>query len=249
LPTREAAAKKERERNAGLLSKNPNAKVNHHHHVFLGRWWLLSWPRPELISQIAKLNRYIVCGQVTKRPVFELISSAIRPNAALIVFPLADDYSFGILQSSIHWRWFQARCSTLKRDFRYTSDTVFDSFPWPQDATLSDVRKVAKAATNLRAVRSQVMQTNGLSRRQLYRQLDKPGISPVRTAHEGLDDAVRSAYGIGPKRNVLAFLLDLNHQAAKLEAAGKTIQGPGLPKSVKDPKPFITTDCIQAPSL
>ena len=48
------------------------------------------------------------------------------------VFSPADDYSFGILQSGIHWAWFMARCSTLKGDFRYTSDTVFDTFPWPQ---------------------------------------------------------------------------------------------------------------------
>ena len=44
----------------------------------------------------------------------------------------ADDYSFGILQSEIHWAWFTAKCSTLTARFRYTSDTVFDTFPWPQ---------------------------------------------------------------------------------------------------------------------
>jgi hypothetical protein len=44
----------------------------------------------------------------------------------------AANYSFGILQSGIHWAWFKARCSTLKGDFRYTSDTVFDTFAWPQ---------------------------------------------------------------------------------------------------------------------
>jgi hypothetical protein len=45
---------------------------------------------------------------------------------------LASDYSFGILQSGLHWLWFKERCSTLKGDFRYTSDTVFDTFAWPQ---------------------------------------------------------------------------------------------------------------------
>ena len=49
-----------------------------------------------------------------------------------MVFPFADDYSFGILQSGIHWAWFTAKCSTLTERFRYTSDTVFDTFPWPQ---------------------------------------------------------------------------------------------------------------------
>ncbi len=50
----------------------------------------------------------------------------------MTVFAFADDYSFGILQSGIHWAWFTAKCSTLTERFRYTSDTVFDTFPWPQ---------------------------------------------------------------------------------------------------------------------
>lgn len=41
----------------------------------------------------------------------------------------ADDYSFGVLQSTFHWIWFINRCSTLKGDPRYTSNTVFDTFP------------------------------------------------------------------------------------------------------------------------
>lgn len=72
------------------------------------RWWKHWHGRGELIEKISSIPRYIACGQVTKRPIFEFISSEIRPNAALIVFPMADDYSFGILQSLIHWEWFEA---------------------------------------------------------------------------------------------------------------------------------------------
>jgi hypothetical protein len=60
------------------------------------------------------------------------VGCVIHPDSQLTVFAFSDDYSFGILQSAIHWAWFTARCSTLKGDFRYTSDTVFDTFPWPQ---------------------------------------------------------------------------------------------------------------------
>jgi hypothetical protein len=85
-----------------------------------------------VIALLEKLPRYIACSRVTKRPIFEFISPIIHPNEAVVAFTFADDYSFGILQSSIHWEWFKARCSTFKADFRYTSDTVFDTFPWPQ---------------------------------------------------------------------------------------------------------------------
>jgi type II restriction/modification system DNA methylase subunit YeeA len=132
LPDREKAANQEAKRNKEVLDKNPKAKVNHHHQNFLNHWWLLSWARAEMVKQIFKLPRYIVCSRVTKRPVFEFVSDEIRPNDSLSVFAFADDYSFGILQSGIHWLWFTTKCSTLKGDFRYTSDTVFDTFAWPQ---------------------------------------------------------------------------------------------------------------------
>ena len=145
--------------------------VNRHHQNFLTKWWLLSYPRPELIQKINTISRYIVCGQVTKRPIFEFISASIRPNAALIVFSLEDDYSFGILQSNIHWQWFTNRCSTLKKDFRYTSDTVFDTFPFPQSPTLLQVQQVAEAAVSLRQIRRQIMDKNQWNLRHLYRHL------------------------------------------------------------------------------
>jgi hypothetical protein len=196
---------------------------------------------------LRRTPRYIACARVTKRPIFEFVSSAIRPNDALQVFALADDYSFGILQSSLHWVWFTQRCSTLKRDFRYTSDTVFDSFPWPQKPTPAQVRAVAKAAANLRSLRRTVMEKHGLSRRDLYRQLDEPGRSPVKDAHAALDAAVREAYGMKPRSDALSFLLDLNLALSEREAKGENVVGPGLPAWVADRQAFVTSDCVQAP--
>ena len=182
LPERKEAARREKERTAEVVLGNPQAKVNRHHAVFLDRWWQLSWGRGEMIAKLSSVPRFIACAQVTKRPIFEFISTAIRPNAALIVFPLPDDTSFGVLQSSIHWTWFVERCSTLTRRFRYTSDTVFDSFPWPQAPTLAQARKVAEAAVDLRSLRQKMMNQHGLSRRDLYRQLEEPGKSPIKDA-------------------------------------------------------------------
>ncbi len=245
LPVREAAAAEEARRNRMALDANSSAKVNQHHRNFLNRWWLLSYPRPELISKVASTSRYIACAQVTKRPIFEFVQRYIRPNAALIVFPLPDDYSFGILQSGIHWAWFVSRCSTLKGDFRYTSDTVFDTFPWPQGPTLGRARKVADAATALRGLRRRVMAENGWSLRDLYRTLETPGKNPLRDAHDALDSAVRAAYGMKPKEDPLAFLLALNQEVAEREASLRPVVGPGLPPCVRDPSAFITEDCVR----
>ena len=85
------------------------------------------------------------------------------------------DHSLGILQSGIHWAWFTAKCSTLTARFRYTSDTVFDTFPWPPSPTLAQVKAVAEASVSLRALRREIMVANGWSLRDLYRSLEAPG--------------------------------------------------------------------------
>ena len=188
LPTRQEASDRENKRNEEARRSNPNARTNRHHQAFLSKWWLLSYPREELMQKVAKLSRYIACGQVTKRPIFSFVSSIIHPNAALVVFPMEDDYSFGILQSVFHWSWFKARCSTLKADFRYTSDTVFDSFAWPQKPNQKQVESVAKAAVALRKARAVAQKANGLSLRDLYRLVEQPGKNSVKTAQDKLSN-------------------------------------------------------------
>ncbi|MCY3728731.1 MAG: N-6 DNA methylase [Nitrospira sp.] len=245
LPDREKAAKEEKKRNEEALDDNPNAQVNMHHQNFLKRWWLLSYPRPELISKITQMPRFIVCGQVTKRPIFAFVSSEIRPNAALVVFPLPDDYSFGTLQSGMHWKWFTKRCSTLKGDFRYTSNTVFDSFPWPQAPTRNHVKHVAQTALQLRHIRQNMMTAQGLSLRDLYRTLELPGQNPLKDVHEKLDAAVRDAYGMKKSDNLLAFLFTLNQELATKEKAGKEVIGPGVPPVGIDPAELISEDALR----
>lgn len=249
LPTREEAAKKEQRRNEEALLDNPKARVNMHHQNFLKRWWLLSYPRPKLISKITQMPRFIVCGRVTKRPIFEFIHPSIRPNDAVQVFPLPDDYSFGILQSGLHWEWFTERCSTLKGDFRYTSKTVFDSFPWPQSPTKARVKQVAQAAVNLRQIRQDIMAAHGFSLRDLYRTLELPGQNSLKGAHEKLDAAVRNAYGMKKRDDPLAFLFTLNQELVRKEKAGEAIIGPGIPPVGIDHAELISDDALRPSSI
>jgi hypothetical protein len=246
LPDRKTAAQEEEDRNKPVLKANPDAHVNVHHANFLKRWWLMSYPRADLIEEIAKKKRYLVCGRVTKRPIFDFVSKVIRPNDALTVFTHDDDYSFGVLQSGIHWLWFNERCSTLKSDPRYTSNTVFDSFPWPQAPTAKAVRKVADAGNAFRKLRSDLREKHNTSFRELYRVLDNPGDHPLKKAQQKLDDAVRCAYGMDGTIDPLEFILDLNLKLAAKEAANEEIVGPGLPGVVKDRKSFVTNDCVSS---
>ena len=243
LPDREKAAEVEAEQNAAALADDKEGKTANDHTNALKYWWRLFRRRKQMLDRIAASSRYIVCARVTKRPVFAFIGRDIRPNDALTVFPFADDYSFGILQSDLHWKWFVARCSTLKGDWRYTSSTVFDTFPWPQAPSLPKVKAVAAAAVELREKREELQQQHSLSLRDMYRQLDLPGSNPLRSAQDDLDKAVRACYGLG-KGDPLAFLLALNEKLAAVEDDGQAVQKPGLPTIVKDASPFLTKDCI-----
>jgi hypothetical protein len=209
------------------------------------RWWQLRDQQPGTIAAISKLTRYVACSRVTKRPIFEFVSSKIHPDNTVIAFSFPDDYSFGVLQSHTHWRWFNARCSTLGGTFRYTSDTVFDTFPWPQKPTRGQIKAVAEAAVALRALRRETMQKLNYSLRDLYRTLEQPGDNPLSEAHARLDAAVRTAYGMPADADPLAFLLELNLACAAKEKAGEKITPPGLPLPEADHAAFITEDCLR----
>jgi SAM-dependent methyltransferase len=249
LPAREAAAAREAARNKEALAVNPNAKVNNHHRNFLKKWWHLSYPRGELMDRLRSIPRYIACSGVTKRQIFEFVSTDIHPNDKLQVMTLTDDYSFGIITSGLHWKWFTEKCTTLKGDWSYNTESVFDTFPWPQQPRLEQIKAVAQTAVALRALRRETMRKLNYSLRDLYRTLDQPGDNPLRDAHARLDAAVRDAYGMANDVDPLAFLLELNLGCAKKEKAGKKITPPGLPLPSSQVAEFVSGDCIQPPPV
>jgi hypothetical protein len=208
------------------------------------QWWLHWRSRAELLAKVATLPRYLACSRVTKRPLFAFVNSSARPGDALQVFALADDFSFGVLQSSAHYFWFHAKCSNMKSDPRYTSESVFRTFPWPQNPSNAQVEAVAAAAVALRGVRARATAnaTGGL--RALYATMELPGKNPLRDAHAALDSAVFAAYGFSGRKDILQQLLDLNMNCAAGAEAGLTPMGPGIPRSYSGGKNLITEDCF-----
>ena len=213
------------------------------------RWWQFYDYRPGTIAAINSVPRWVTCSRTTKRSIFEFVSHEVHADTKLMVFPLPDDYSFGILQSGLHWAWIVARGGTLESRPCYTSDTVFDTFPWPQSPTAKQARAVADAAIALRTLRREIMARLGYSLRDLYRTLDDPGSNPLRDAHAALDTAVRAAYGMPADADVLGFLLELNLACAAREKAGEPVTPPGLPSGVaatpEERASYVTADCVR----
>jgi hypothetical protein len=264
LPDRERKAKE---------GVDAAGKMRSHHKAFLARWWQLSFGRPEMLSVIKPLPRYLACAYVTKRPIFIFVSSAIRPSNLIQVFGFADDYSFGVLQSHAHWLWFITKCGKLKSDFRYSAESVFDTFPWPQFPSavaavydrrnsahdpangghrpplqkedIAKIESVAAAGREVRRVRAEALTKIKGGLRAVYRTLELPGANPLKDAHAALDAAVLAAYGFDAKKDLLAQLLALNLAVAAKIDAGEKVTAPGIPPGYPNASALVTTDCIQ----
>ncbi|MDX1944109.1 MAG: type IIL restriction-modification enzyme MmeI [Pirellulaceae bacterium] len=212
----------------------------------LHRWWQFWNVRQGLRAAIHRLQgRYMVCSRVTKRPVFCFVSTQIVADCALQAFAFDDDYSFGIVQSNAHWLWFTTKCSKLTERFRYTGESVFDTFPWPQSPTVKQTEAVAKAARRVRRARDVNLPKIKGGLRALYRSLELPGANPLKEAHAELDAAVLAAYGFSPKKDLLAQLLDLNLAVAGQIERGETVVSPGIPPGYPRPAELLSDDCIE----
>lgn len=235
LPTWQEDARGEQER---------SGKRTGEHQRRVETWWLLKRPRGGLIKTICKMRRYIACSRVTKRPIFVFLSSHWRPDSSLTTFAFCDDYSFGILQSNAHWQWFVAKCSKLTERFRYTPESVFDTFPWPQKPRVKAVRAIAEAGRQVRRIRARALSKIEGGLRRVYRNLEFGGKNPLKDAHASLDAAVMDAYGFS-QGDLLTQLLELNLDVAKRIERGDPVTAPGIPTGYPRPEELVTDDCIR----
>ncbi|WP_264671630.1 type IIL restriction-modification enzyme MmeI [Arthrobacter sp. VKM Ac-2550] len=224
LGVREEKAREQTEKNAAALADNPKTKVNSHHIGFLQTWWQLSYRRREMLSAIAPLSRYIATSRVAtvNRPtVFEFVDASIHPSDAMTVFALDDDYSMGVLSSSIHQSWIAARCFSFKGDPRYTSTTVWDCFPFPQAPSSDDMAAVRDAMSAILYLREEAL-LDGETLAVQYDDLRMPGKNQLRELHHALDAAVFKAYGFSPEDEILTQLLALNLELADQPSLGRS---------------------------
>jgi len=136
-------------------------------------------------------------------------------------------------------------CSKLTERFRYTPESVFDTFPWPQSPAVNDVKAVAEAGREVRRIRDEALKKIKGGLRAVYRTLELPGQNPLKDAHAALDAAVLAAYGFSPRKDLLKQLLDLNLEVAARIDAAKSVTAPGIPPDYPNPKSLITDDCIR----
>jgi hypothetical protein len=170
-----------------------------------------------LRQAVAGLERYIAGGAHGKRLLLAWCQPSTLASNATFVFAFEDDYAMGVLLSSLHRAWAKSRSSTLEDRLRYTSSTVFASFPWPYPVTDEQRESISVLTQSLIKRRQELCIKNNFGLTALYNSVDEGAYADIKKLHEELNDAVATAYG-WPKATVhdddkiVQLLLDLNRE-------------------------------------
>lgn len=105
------------------------------------------------------------------------------------LMPGADYYHFGVLQSIVHMVWTKGICGYKDFRPRYSTDVVFNNFPWPAP-TEKQKQAIEETALAIIAARSNYPEC---SLADLYDKDTMP--DDLRMAHLKNDAAVKAAYG------------------------------------------------------
>lgn len=108
---------------------------------FRENWWRFGRPRPEMRTALGGLTRCISCNRVGKRLHFAWFDLAWCPGDKVVLFRLEDDFSNGVLISSLHSAWAWELSSTLKADLNYTRPRPLRPFRSRNRTTRSRSRK------------------------------------------------------------------------------------------------------------
>ena len=133
------------------------------------------------------------------------------------------------MTSETHRAWVRAQSSTLKGDTRYTHNTCFETFPFPQTPTQKAVQNIRAKALELQDYRSQQMEQKQWGITKLYNAYFNEPASQLYKLHKQLDALVLDAYGFSPNDDILEKLLTLNLELAEKEKSGEPVVGPWDP--------------------
>lgn len=141
------------------------------------------------------------------------IDAEIIPSNLLVTVSGATLYNFGILTSNVHMAWMRTVAGRLKSDYRYSGNTVYNTFPWPTptDAQKDAIERTAQAILDARALYPDC------SLADLYDVVTMP--PELLRAHQQNDKAVMQAYGfwgsVKSESNCVARLMEMYATLAK----------------------------------
>jgi SAM-dependent methyltransferase len=192
-------------------------------------WWQFLRPRPEMRQATTRLNYLFSVPRHSKWYIFLPIDADWLPADSTTAVASDDFYILAILTSSTHRAWVTAQSSTLKGDTRYTHNTCFETFPFPQTPTPDLVQAIRDQALQLHHYRSEQMEQKQWGITKLYNAYFDEPASQLYKLHKELDALVLQAYGFSPDDDLLEKLLALNLELAEKEKNGEAVVGPWDP--------------------
>lgn len=134
-----------------------------------------------------------VSGERRRYIPFGFVKAGAIPGDSIMLALDANKYHFGILCSNVHMAWVRTVAGRLKGDYRYSSDIVYNNFPWPSPTAEQKI-KIEKTAQG-------ILDARALYPNSSLADLYNPVLMPIelRKAHQVNDRAVMQAYGFNIK--------------------------------------------------
>ncbi|MCT0249765.1 DNA methyltransferase [Synechococcus sp. CS-205] len=197
--------------------------------VMREKWWRFKRTNAAMREALAPLDSFFAVPRVSKWAVFIPCDKDWLPGDLNVVLASDDFFVLGLVTSSVHRLWMHAQKSTLEDRTRYTHDTIFETFPFPQHIAPELVQQIRQAMTTLNDYRNEVMVARNWGITDLYNAYFNEPASQLAKLHQKLDALVLKAYGWMASEDILSNLLDLNLELAEREAAGEKVVGPWAP--------------------
>jgi hypothetical protein len=186
------------------------------------RWWHHADKRPALYVSMAACKRMLAIPCISNTLAFTSLHQSLVFSHKLIVFPLPDASSFGLVQSRIHEFWARSFASSMKDDLNYSPSDCFETFPFPTallDSTASDpaheaTRQILESiGERYHQYRAELMVSNNEGLTSTYNRFHDPAESSsdlleLRRLHGEMDQAVLNAYGWSDVPTACGFGLD-----------------------------------------
>jgi len=217
------------------------------------REWRQSSKRPEtvrlastpfLFGEIRQpATEYLLLPKVSSEerpylPIGFLPPDVIASGSSLII-PSATNYEFGVLSSVMHMAWLRYTGGRMKSDYQYSSQIVYNNYPWPHP-TPAQRERVAERAQAVLDARAPHLPPRGMS---TLADLYDPNTMPpeLHRAHEQLDRAVERCYRadrFSSDRERVEFLFRLYEQlTAPLLPATPAARGRRQQSAAITPRP------------
>ena len=141
------------------------------------------------------------------------IQPQVIVNGGALISPGATLCRFGVLQSQFHNAWMRVVAGRMKSDYQYSANIVYNNFVWPEptDAQRTEIERCAQAVLDARKL------YEGSTLADMY-DPDNDFLYPeLMKAHEALDAAVETAYGVdfdGNEEKIVAHLFKLYAEKA-----------------------------------